>query len=451
MKSSKKRMALAVLPTSAPYSWRYEKAHPEGDLDFEVYRHLAQTAERGMFDIFFLADGVSLREDRMGLEGMKGFGTVIDFEALTLLSALAVVTKHIGLVATVSTTYNEPYHVARKLASIDHLSKGRAGWNVITSGMDSEAYNFGLDQQLSTDTRYERAHEFLDVVLKLWDSWEDDAIVKDREAGLYFEPDRVHRLNHQGKFFKIRGPLNLSRPPQGHPLICQAGGSEAGWEFAARTADVMYGKAISLQEAQRFYREVKGRMAKYGRTPDQLKILPGLVAVVGKTEKEAREKFRAVQDCLSDTEARTMLHHIIPGVDFSEIDLDEIMPDKPEINQAAKRFRIFLERDGRRLKVREVIDYVSAGIGHLALIGSAGQVADTMVKWLEEDGVDGFNLMPHYLPGGLDDFVDLVVPELQERGVVRTAYGEGTLRENLGLQRPSSPWVRAPEELAGVV
>jgi FMN-dependent oxidoreductase (nitrilotriacetate monooxygenase family) len=381
----------------------------------------------------------------MGLEAMKGFGTIVNFEAVTLLSALAAVTSRIGLVATVSTTYQDPYHVARQFATLDHISGGRAGWNVITSSQDAEAYNFGLDQQLSTEVRYERAHEFLDVVLDLWDSWDDDAILKDSEAGVFFDPARVHRLDHQGKHFKVRGPLNLSRPPQGHPIICQAGGSEAGWEFAAKTADIMYGKAISLQEAQRFYSEVKGRMAKYGRTPDQLKILPGLVPVVGRTEKEARDKFRAVQDTLSEKESRIMLNHIIPGIDFSTVSLDETMPSDPKIDQAAKRFRIFIERDGRRLTVREVIDYVSAGIGHLALIGSPGQIADTMVEWLNENGVDGFNLMPHTLPGGLDDFVEYVVPELQERGAFRTEYEGETLRENLGLSRPAN---RPPHAVA---
>jgi FMN-dependent oxidoreductase (nitrilotriacetate monooxygenase family) len=304
--------------------------------------------------------------------------------------------------------------------------------------MDSEAVNFGLGQQLSTEVRYERAREFLQLVLDLWDSWEDGAIEKDRARHLYFDPLKVHRLNHEGKHFKVRGPLNLSRPPQGHPVICQAGGSEAGWELAARTADVMYGKAIALPEAQRFYREVKSRMVKFGRGPDELKILPGLVAVVGQTEKEAREKFRAVQDCLSEDEARVMLAHIIPGVDLSIYPMDEPVPKLPEIDTAAKRFRIFLERDGRRLTIREVVDYVSAGIGHLALIGSPGQIADTMVEWINQEGADGFNLMPHFLPGGLEDFVDYVVPELQDRGAFRTEYEPGTLRDNLGLARPPS-------------
>jgi alkanesulfonate monooxygenase len=436
--SQQKKMALALLPTSAPFSWRYSGAHAESDLDFEQYRHIAQTAERGKFDILFLADSCGIRDDRVGLAGLKGFGTVVDFEAFTLLSALAVVTKDIGLVATASTSYHEPYHIARKFASIDHLSKGRAGWNVITSSMDAEAFNFGLDEQMSNETRYERAREFLGVVLDLWDSWEDDAIVRDLAANVFFDDTRVHQLNHRGKHFKVRGPLNLSRPPQGHPLICQAGASAAGWEFAAETADVMYGKAISLAEAQRFYGEVKSRMDKFGRTPDQLKILPGLVAVVGKTEKEARDKFRAVQDCLTENEGRGLLKQLLPGADLSKVGMDEPIPRSAEIDQATKKFRIFVERDGRRLTVREVIDYATAGIGHLTIVGSAGQVADQLVNWVNENGADGFNLMPHYLPGNLDDFVDYVIPELQDRGAFRSEYGEGTLREKMGLPRPAN-------------
>jgi FMN-dependent oxidoreductase (nitrilotriacetate monooxygenase family) len=438
MNADKKKMALAFLPTSAPFSWRHPAAQAESDVNFEHVRHLAETAERGKFDILFLADSYGLREDRLGLGGMTGFGNMLDFEALTLLGALAAVTKRIGLVATASTTYNEPYNLARKLATIDHISQGRAGWNVITSSMDAEAYNYGLAEQISTEVRYERAGEFLDVVRDLWDSWEDEAIVRDRAAHRYFDASKVHRLDHRGRHFKVRGPLNLPRPPQGHPIICQAGASEIGWDFAARTADVMYGKAISLGEAQRFYAEVKGRMPQYGRTPEQLKILPGLVAVAGKTEKEAREKFRAVQNCLSEKEGRGLLAQRLPGFDFSNLALDDPLPRSAEIEHAAKKGRYFLEREGRRLTVRELIDYVSAGIGHLTLIGSAGQIAETMVSWFEENGADGFNLMPHYLPGGLEDFVDLVIPELQARGVFRTEYEGTTLRDNLGLSRPQN-------------
>jgi FMN-dependent oxidoreductase (nitrilotriacetate monooxygenase family) len=430
-------MTLALLSTSAPYAWRLGDRSSHDRLKLSDYIGMIQTAERGMIDIFFLADNYGIREDRMGLEPMRGFSSVVIPDAFTLLSTLVAVTSHIGLVATASTTYNEPYSIARKLATLDHLSEGRAGWNVVTSSMDSEARNYGLDRQMETADRYSRAREFLEVTRALWDSWEDDAVILDPESRTYFDHAKVHHLNHAGRHFQVRGPLSLPRSPQGHPLICQAGGSETGWEFAAQTADVMYAKAIALDEAQRFYADVKGRMKKYGRAPDQLKILPGLVTSVGRTEKEAREKYRAVQDCLSEAEGRAMLDHLLPGVSLDDVGLDETVPERPEIDAAARRFRIFLNREGRRLKLREVVDFISGGIGHLTLIGSPSQVADRMVAWMDQDGCDGFNLMPHVMPGGVDDFVDMVVPELQARGVLPTAWGEGTLRERLGLGRPA--------------
>jgi FMN-dependent oxidoreductase (nitrilotriacetate monooxygenase family) len=431
-----KKMVLAVVPKGAPYAWRHAGAHAETTHDFDHYRQMAQTAERGCFDVLFLADSLSVRSDRVGLEGLQGFGTAAYLEPLTLLSALSVVTKHIGLAATASTTYHEPYHLARKFASLDHLSHGRAAWNVITSGQDSEAFNFGLDRQLPNDVRYERARECLEVVLDLWDSWEDGAVITDRKTNTFFDPARVHPARHEGKYFKVRGPLNILRPPQGHPVICQAGASEAGWDFAARTADVMYARAGSLEEAQRFYAGVKSRLGAYGRTPEQIKILPGLAVIVGRTEKEAREKFRAVQDCLTEAEGRAMLSHYIPGIDFSTLPLDREIPDTPEINEAARKYRVSFTREGRRLTLRQMFDHISTSVGNLVLIGTPAQVVDVMEKWVNEQGADGFNFSPHYLPGGLDDFVELVVPELQQRGLLRREYEGTTLRENLGLPRP---------------
>jgi FMN-dependent oxidoreductase (nitrilotriacetate monooxygenase family) len=288
---------------------------------------------------------------------------------------------------------------------------------------------------LSNEIRYERASECLEVVRDLWDSWEDGAVVRDPKRKVFFEPEKVHELNHVGKHFKVRGPLNLSRPPQGHPLISQAGGSPAGWELAARTADVLFGKSNSLGEAQRFYGEVKGRMEKYGRMPDELKVVIEMKAIVGQTEKEAREKFRAIQECATETEGRATLGHYVPGVDFSNFEMDEPIPDLPEIDQAAKRFRIPLVKDGHRATLRDMIE---AGAGNWTLVGTPGQVAETLIQWHEERGADGFNFIPHHLPGGLEDFVELVVPELQNRGAFQTEYAEGSLREKLGLIRPAN-------------
>ncbi len=432
------KMALAVIPKGSPFSWRSPGAHAEGDLDFEHYKQVARIVERGKFDAIFLADSLSIREDRIGLEGIAGFGTALYFDALTMLGALAAVTHDVGLVATASTTYHEPYHLARAFASVDHISHGRAGWNVITSGQDSEAFNFGLREQRSTDERYARAAEFLDVVFDLWDSWEDGAIVREPEAQRFFDPQFVHRLDHAGTHFAVRGPLNLSRSPQGRPLICQAGASEAGWEMAARTADVLFAQALSLPEAQRLYAGIKARLARYGRHPDDLKVLLGLVPVVGTSDAEARAKFRAVQDCMTEAEGKGMLAQYVPGVDFSAYAIDEPIPNLAEIDRAAQRFRIALDIDGRRMTLRELLDLVSAGVGTMTLVGSAGHVADVMTTWFLERGADGFNLSPHVLPSGLEDFVELVVPELQSRGVFRTEYEGSTLRENLGLARPAN-------------
>jgi FMN-dependent oxidoreductase (nitrilotriacetate monooxygenase family) len=436
---SQKKMFLATIPTGNAHSWRYPGAHAESDIDFEFYRHIAETVERGKFDMIFFADSVSVRHDRIGWDHLKGSGGCNYPDAMTMLGAMAAITKHVGLVATASTTYHQPYHIARKVATIDHITKGRAGWNLITSGQDTEAYNFGLDQQLSNEERYERAQEFLEIVLDLWDSWEDEAILKDLETKAYFDPSRVHTLDHAGKHFKVRGPLNLSRPPQGHPVLCQAGGSETGWELAARTADLLFAKANTLAEGQQFYRQIKGRMDKYGRVPDQLKIMMSVVVIVGRTEKEAQEKAQAVRACQTEAEGRATLGHYIPGIDFSTYPMDEPLPDTVEINQAAKRFRVFLEKDGRRLTLREMMQ---SSTGVLTLIGSPDQIADTMVKWIEGKGADGFNLHAPILPSGLDEFVDLVVPELQARGAFRTEYEGTTLRENLGLARPSNRHVR---------
>ncbi len=445
---SRKKLVLALVPKAAPFSWRHGSSGADADLNFDYFTRIAQLAERGRFDMIFIPDSLSVRADRAGLDGLKGYGNMAYFEVITLLSALSVVTSHIGLVATASTTYNEPFHIARKFASLDHLSKGRAGWNVITSGQDTEAFNFGLNEQLPNAVRYERAQECLDVVLDLWDSWEDGAMVRDAITKVYFDPARVHTLNHEGKYFKVRGPLNVPRPPQGHPLICQAGASETGWEFAARTADVLYARAGNLAESQRFYAGAKSRLAKYGRTPDQLKILPGLVAVTGRSEKEAWEKFRAVQDTLTEQEALATLAHYIPGVDFSKIALDEVIPPDSELARAAAKYRIFVERDGKRLTLRELFDSIALAVGNLILIGSPVQIADTMEKWLDENGADGFNFAPHYLPGGLEDFVEQVVPELQNRGLLRHEYEHATLRENLGLPRPANRFAQRQNGMA---
>jgi FMN-dependent oxidoreductase (nitrilotriacetate monooxygenase family) len=439
MKANQKKMFLAAIPTGNAHSWRHPGAHAESDIDLDFYRHIATTVERGKFDMIFFADSVSVRHDRIGWDHLKGSGGCNYPDGMTMLGVMAALTRHVGLVSTASTTYHHPYHIARKVATVDHLTKGRAGWNLITSGQDTEAFNFGLDEQLPTEVRYERAQEFLEIVLDLWDSWEDGAVIRDMASKAYFDPARVHTLRHEGTHFKVQGPLNLSRPPQGHPVLCQAGGSETGWELAARTADLLFAKANSLAEGQQFLRQVKARMEKYGRTPDQLRIMMSLVVIVGQTEKEAQEKARAVEALATEAENRATLGHYIPGIDFSSYPLDEPLPDTVEINRAAKRFRVFLEKDNRRLTLRELMQ---SSNGTLTLVGTPGQIADTMVRWVDEGATDGFNLHVPIVPSGLDEFVDLVVPELQSRGAFRTEYEGTTLRENLGLARPANRHTR---------
>lgn len=441
----KKMISFGFIPKETPYSWRHDGAYAESDHDFDHYRHIAREAERGLFDLIFCADSVALRDDGIGMEHLAGTGTAAYLDGLTLIAALAAVTTRIGIAATASTTYHHPYHLARQFATVDHISKGRAGWNVITSGQTSEALNFGYDAQVERSTRYERARECLETVFDLWDSWEDGAVLRDKASGRYFDPDKVHRLNHHGKHFKLRGPLNITRPPQGHPVICQAGGSHEGWEMAAQYADVVFGKSTSIAEAQRFYRDIKGRMAKYGRRPDQLKIMLEMRAIVGRTEQEAWEKFRAVQDHVTEAEAKAILKHYIPGMDFSDFAMDAPIPDRPEIDAAASRFRVFLEKDGRRLTLRELTD---TGFGSHLLVGTAAQIADQLDEWVQNDAADGFNFTPHWLPGGLTDFVDQVIPELQARGVFRTAYEGTTLREIMGLERPPARRAATPSQAA---
>jgi|GEM_PF-35874 len=442
MSDAKRQLCLAVLLHGGRFSWKYPEAKAEGDLDLEMYKSLARTAERGCLDIIFMADGYSIKDDGLGREALRGMSTVVHFDPLSLLDVLSTVTEHIGLVCTGSTTYNHPYDWARRMASLDHMSRGRAGWNIITSQMASEAHNFGYDAPLSSEERYARAQEFLDVSLALWDSWDDDAFPRDKASGSYLDPAKMHVLDHQGRFFKVRGPLNIARMPQGYPVLCQAGESEVGREFAARYADMMYGKAGSLAHAQEFYRSMKARLGRHGRAPDELKIMPGLLCVAGRTEEEARDKFDRVQRTISEPEARDFAVQFMgPEFDLS-IDRNAPLPESAELDAVASRKRIGLVRDERRLSLVELGRWIGACMGHLTLIGTPQTIVDEMERYLLEGGSDGFALMPHYLPGNLEDFVELVVPELQRRGLLRTQYAPGTLRDRLGLKRPASRYAR---------
>ncbi|MED4014249.1 MULTISPECIES: LLM class flavin-dependent oxidoreductase [Priestia] len=428
--------AFFMIPGHHVAAWRYPDSSADQVLKFNFYKNLAQTAERGKFDMIFLADGYAA-----GKNSVSGVGQTVTVrpEPFTLLSALSAVTEKVGLAATVSTTYNEPFHVARKFASLDHLSEGRAGWNVVTSSTQAEALNFSSEDHLLHDLRYERAAEFVEVVKKLWDSWEDDALVINKESGVFADNDKVHEVNHEGNWFSVKGPLNIARPPQGHPVVIQAGSSESGRELAAQTAEVIFTAWQTLEEAQTFYKDVKGRLANYGRSHDELKIMPGIFPIIGRTEEEANEKKALLEELIPPAAGVGLLSAMI-GVDLSQYPLDGPLPELPDIDQVnggKSRFQLLRDLAEREnLTIRQLYQRIAGARGHKEIKGTPTQIADQLQEWFEHDAADGFNIMPPYLPGGLEDFVDLVIPELQRRGLFREEYEGETLRENLGLLRP---------------
>jgi alkanesulfonate monooxygenase len=431
-------MKLAVLCNNHPGSmgWTYPGNYCEGDMNFGMYSSLAKTCERGKLDVMFLADGVGvqtagIREGHFG----RG-GTHVHFEPTTLLAALSQVTSQLGLVGTVSATYHHPYTIARQIASLDFLTKGRSGFNLVTSGSPEEAKNFGHTSELSSEVRYRRANEFIDAVMGLWDSFEDDAFLRDKVSGQYFDPRKMHKLNHEGEFFRIEGPLNIPRPPQGYPLISQAGMSDAGHDLAARTADIMYAKYGTLEGGRAFKAKMHEAMKKHGRAAGELAILPGFFPVIGATEEDAQRKFRERQTYLDDGGGLAMIKGLWK-VDLSGYDLDGPIPDLPELRKLAHGQQIDFSRAGRRMTIREAFHWLASAYAHLSVIGTPEQVADAMQLWYQEGGADGFNLYLHAMPNSLDDFVDHVVPILQQRGVMKKEYCGGTLRENLGLPRPT--------------
>lgn len=415
--------------------WRYPGAYADANFNFDHIRQFAQRLEQGRFDSFFMADHLAVLN--MPDEALRRSATPTSFEPFTLLSALSMVTEHLGLMATGSTTYDEPYHIARRFASLDHISGGRAGWNIVTTSNPNASKNFGMEEHLEHATRYRRAREFYDVVTGLWDSWAEDAFLQDQESGLYMDPDKMHVLDHEGEFFNVRGPLNIARPIQGWPVIVQAGGSEPGRQLAAETAEAVFAAQSSLEAGQEFYKDVKGRMEKIGRNPDHLKIMPGCFVVVGDTVEEAKAK-RAKVDSLVHFESAVASLSITLGCDASQFDPDGPLPEIPESNatkSGRERAILLAEREG--LTVRQLAQRLG-GFSGLAMVGTPETIADDMEEWLETRASDGFTIMFPYLPQGLDDFVDRVVPVLQDRGLLRKEYEGRTLRENLGLPRPEN-------------
>jgi FMN-dependent oxidoreductase (nitrilotriacetate monooxygenase family) len=431
-------------------SWRHPRSQADAGINFAHYVEITRTAERAKFDMVFLADNVGVREAHMDAL-CRSAQYIANFEPITLIAALAAVTERIGLVCTATTSYNEPFHIARKFASLDHISGGRVGWNLVTSGMAAEAYNFGRDAHYGHAERYDRAREFAEVVVALWDSWDDDAFVRDKASGLFFEPAKLHRLNHVGKHFKVRGPLNVPRPPQGHPVIVQAGTSEDGMDVAARFAEVIFSANLTIESCQDYYREIKRRAAqKFGRNPDHLKVMPGLSCYVGRTAEEAEEKYQYQNSLMHPIVAREILSTVLGGVDLSPYDFDGPLPENLPMSQGSQsHFKYVTElARSKNLTMRQIAEVVAGARGKLVIKGTPAQIADFMEHWYCEEAADGFNIMPPTLPGGLDDFVEMVIPELQRRGLFRTDYTGRTLREHLGLPRPASRYARPTSEAA---
>jgi FMN-dependent oxidoreductase (nitrilotriacetate monooxygenase family) len=416
-------------------AWRHPDVPARAEIDIAHYIRVVKAAEAARFDLVFSADALGLREESEDREALKRTSRVSRLEPITMLSALAVATERIGLVATASTSYNEPFHVARKFASLDHISAGRAGWNVVGSWSDNEARNFGREQHFDYAQRYGRAKEFVDVVRQLWNGWEPDALIRNKQTGIYFDPAKLHVLGHKGKHFTVRGPLNIERPPQGWPLISQAGQSDEGQELAAATADMVFTAQQSLEGAQAYYRSVKDRMAKYGRHPDHLKILPGVLVVTGATEAEAKEKFDYLQSLVDE---RVGLAHLSGMLgDLSGYPLDGPVPDISDPRKIASIGKLMREvAHSGDLTIRQLYLAMAPGRGHKVLVGSGEQIADTLQAWFEGYAADGFNLAPAILPEGIEDFAAHVVPVLQQRGLFRTEYEGATLRENLGVPTP---------------
>ncbi|MER6032427.1 LLM class flavin-dependent oxidoreductase [Streptomyces sp. NPDC001835] len=420
-------------------SWRLPESDPYAHVDLAHYVRLARIAERGTFDSLFLADGPQLWSNL----AQRPAGAL---EPLTLLTALATATEHIGLIATASTSYNSPYNLARRFASLDIVSGGRAGWNIVTTAGREAARNFGLDAEPAHAERYARAAEFLDVSLKLWDSWEDDAIVADKAAGVWGDDRKIHPPRHKGTYFAVEGALNVPRSPQGYPLLVQAGSSTDGKAFAARYAEAVFTAQQTLADAQAFYADLKSLTAGAGRDPEHIKVLPGIVPVLGATEAEARANERVLEDHIVPEHGRARLEsllHLEPGALDLDRELPGDLPPESAIEGAKSRYTLVVELARReRLTVRQLIGRLGGGRGHLTFAGTPEQVAGQIETWFTQGGADGFNIMPAVLPSGLEAFVEHVVPLLRRRGLLRDAYGpRRTLRERYGLPRPANQYL----------
>jgi FMN-dependent oxidoreductase (nitrilotriacetate monooxygenase family) len=421
-------------------AWRHPRTDAAHVTDVRHFIQVAQIAERGLLDSVFFADGLYV-----GPNARHNIQAV--FEPITLLSAIATATEHIGLIATASTSYHEPFNLARVFASLDHISGGRAGWNIVTSASDAEARNFNRVGAASHADRYDRAAEFVDVALKLWDSWEPDALVLDAASGVFADTDKVHPIAHVGEYFRVQGPLNTPRIPQGRPLLVQAGSSPDGRAFAARFAEAVFTAQQTLAEGQEFYSALKDATLAAGRDPDQIKILPGIVPIIGSTEAEAARLAGEFEELIVTDYAVAQLSQFLT-VDLSGHPLDGPLPELPgehTIEAHQSRFKLIVDLARRdALTIRQILLRLGGGRGHRVVAGTPVQIADQLELWFRSGAADGFNVMPPFLPGGLADFVDHVVPELQRRGLFRTEYTARTLRGHYGLPEPANPHARTP-------
>ncbi|MFZ4214502.1 LLM class flavin-dependent oxidoreductase [Pantoea endophytica] len=422
--------------------WREPTAAASAGYDFSHQIELARIAESACFDLLFIQDSYAMRGAN-DINALQHSARAIHWDPITALSALAMVTSRIGLIGTATTTYNEPYVLARQFASLDHISHGRAGWNLVTSNNEAEALNFSRSEHAVHGDRYARAEEFLSVVKGLWDTWEDDAFIEDKVSGQFFDPKKLHVLNHQGQHFSVKGPLTQARSPQGHPVVVQAGSSDTGRQLGATTADIIFTAQQHLEAAQKFYADMKKRATDAGRDASQLLIMPGLLPIVAKTHEEAEAKYAALQSQVLPEVGLATLATTLGEVDLSGYDLYGPLPDLPEANGPKSRRQLLIDMARRdNLTIRQLYQRVVGARGHLTLVGTPDSVADVMQQWIDEEAADGFNIMPGHLPVGLSDFTELVIPELQRRGIFRKQYTGATLRDNLGLTRPVNHYVR---------
>ena len=413
-------------------SWRHPDAVPDAAINLDYYKQLTRRAEAAKLDFVFFGDGLYISE--------KSHPNFLNrFEPLTLLAALAMYTRQIGLAATLSTSYSEPFTVARQFASIDHISDGRAGWNIVTSPLEGSALNYSKSEHPQHDLRYRMAAEYMEVTMSLWDSWEDDAFVRNKETGQFIDPDKLHRVNHKGEFFSVQGPLTISRSKQGRPILIQAGSSEAGKEFASQVADAVFTGQANLEDAQEFYQDVKGRAVKNGRRPEDMLILPGCNPIVGSTPEEAEAKYQEIANLVVIDDALNYLGRYFNDIDFTQYGLDEQFPDLGDFarngwESATDRIKKVSREEGLTLRQMALRSTTPKS----PFIGTPEQVADTMQAWFEAGAADGFMMNASVLPQGFNDFVDLVLPVLKDRGLFRTEYEHDTLRGNLGLAKPEN-------------